>query len=142
MGQIGSDLRGGGPVPPAALHTQSNRGFGVAERRDNGKSEKEHREGVDSTYRRQGNWIAFGQARLDGRRLVNGLLGRVVLRQAAMHDPAEDGQHDDKETHAEASPDRPSSGVDPGAQLPRCLVVVHVRPQNHLTFRCGLNDFR
>ena len=140
MRQTGQEACLGPLVRSVALNTQGKGDLRIAPRvkcGNKGKSEEKYCEGLDPAHGWHGNGIALCQARLDGSRLMNGLLGRIVLRQAAMHHPAEDGQHNDKQTDGEPTPNRTPAGVYPGTRLPRCLVVVHVRLQSHPLFRCG-----
>ncbi len=67
----------------------------------------------------------------------------IVLRQAAMHRPAENGQHDDQQTDTELPANHTPFGIDPGKWLPmRSLGVVHVRFRDHSMFGCGSADCR
>lgn len=87
-----------------ALHAigYGRRGItGGIEAQREGKCQQKQCDRIRCALRRHADWIALGNRHFDGGRLMNGLLRRIVLRQPAMHNPAEYGQHHDKQAHAE-----------------------------------------
>ena len=100
-----------------ALHAVGNGRPGILRRLQNrreGKRQQKRGDCIRSLQRWHADWIALGDARLDGRRLMDGLLRRIVLRQSPMDDPAEHGQQYDKQTHTELATERALSGMHPG----------------------------
>lgn len=100
-----------------ALHAVCNGRLGILRRRSNrreGERQKKRGDRIRSMQRRHTDGVALGDARLDGRRLMDGLLWRIVLRQSPMDDPAEHGQQYDKQTYTELATERAVSGMHPG----------------------------
>ena len=100
-----------------ALQPVSNGRLGILRRLSNrreGKRQQKRGDRIRSLQRWRADGIALGDARLDGRRLMDGLLRRIVLRQSSMDDPAEHGQQYDKQTHSELATERALSGMHPG----------------------------
>ena len=100
-----------------ALHAVGNGSLGILRRpqhRRKGKRQQKHGGRIRPLQRGYTDGIALGDARLDGCRLMDGLLRRIVLRQSSMDDPAEHGQQYDKQTYTELATERALPGMHPG----------------------------